>query len=195
MVWYYQTTPGDQYDYDANWEVILPSSMLRAQAQGCDAAQPQRLPLCARPDRRKLISAKPFEKVNWAVRHRRDRAADRDRGREETARRRAGRAVADAARREELAARGVQSRDRLLYANTMHAARMFKHLEIKPFVVGQRYQFVENLPAKQPAGEPIAHMDAIDPLTAKQKWRAPIADHPHWSAMLSTGGGLLFTGR
>src|SRR5712671_686258 len=23
MVWYYQTTPGDQYDYDAHWEVIL----------------------------------------------------------------------------------------------------------------------------------------------------------------------------
>src|SRR5438128_10764355 len=23
MVWYYQTTPGDQYDYDANWEIIL----------------------------------------------------------------------------------------------------------------------------------------------------------------------------
>src|SRR5256885_16361514 len=38
-------------------------------------------------------------------------------------------------------------------------------------------------------------MAAIEPLTAKQKWRAPIADHPHWSAMLASGGGLLFTGK
>jgi alcohol dehydrogenase (cytochrome c) len=32
-------------------------------------------------------------------------------------------------------------------------------------------------------------------LTGKQRWRVPLTDHPHWSAMLSTGGGLLFTGK
>ncbi|MBV9531769.1 MAG: PQQ-binding-like beta-propeller repeat protein [Bradyrhizobium sp.] len=72
---------------------------------------------------------------------------------------------------------------------------MFKHLETKPFVQGQRYQFVENLPAPQPPGEPIGHVDAIDPLTATPRWRAPLSDHPHWSAIVATGGGLLFTGK
>ena len=38
-------------------------------------------------------------------------------------------------------------------------------------------------------------MDAIDPLTGKPKWRLPLTDHPIWSAMLTTGGGLLFTGK
>src|SRR5256886_14481526 len=77
----------------------------------------------------------------------------------------------------------------------MQRARLFRQRKTKPSVKGQRYQFIETPPAKQPEGEPIAHIDAIDPLTAKQKWRAPIADHPHWSAMLATGGGLLFTGK
>ena len=41
----------------------------------------------------------------------------------------------------------------------------------------------------------IGHVDAIDPLTAEPKWRIPLTDHPIWSAILTTGGGLLFTGK
>ena len=37
MVWYYQTTPGDQYDYDANWEVILAD----LDVAGADVAPPR----------------------------------------------------------------------------------------------------------------------------------------------------------
>jgi alcohol dehydrogenase (cytochrome c) len=196
MVWYYQTTPGDQYDYDANWEVIL-AELDVAGIKRKVAMQLNRNGFLYVLDRTngQLISAKPFERVNWAS------------GIDETGRPietevakklRAGEQV-------ELwpTQRGAKNwphaafnpETGLLYANTMHAARLFKQLETKPFVQGQRFMFVENLPAKQPEGEPIAHMDAIDPLTAKPKWRAPIADHPQWSAMLATGGGLLFTGK
>jgi alcohol dehydrogenase (cytochrome c) len=196
MVWYYQTTPGDQYDYDANWEVIL-AELDVAGAKRKVAMQLNRNGFLYVLDRTngQLISAKPFERVNWAS------------GIDETGRPietdvakklRAGEQV-------ELwpTQRGAKNwphaafnpETGLLYANTMHSARLFRQLETKPYVQGQRYQFVENLPVKQPEGEPIAHMDAIDPLTAKQKWRAPIPDHPHWSAMLATGGGLLFTGK
>jgi alcohol dehydrogenase (cytochrome c) len=197
MVWYYQTTPGDQYDYDANWEVIL-ADLEVAGTRRKVAMQLNRNGFLYVLDRAdgKLISAQPFERVNWAS------SIDLETGRpvetEIAKKLRAGEQV-------ELwpTQRGAKNwphaafnpETGLLYANTMHAARMFRHLETKPFVVGQRFQFVENLPAKHPEGEPIAHMDAIDPLTAKQKWRAPIADHPHWSAMLATGGGLLFTGK
>jgi alcohol dehydrogenase (cytochrome c) len=38
-------------------------------------------------------------------------------------------------------------------------------------------------------------MDAIEPLSAKHRWRTPIMDIPNYSAMLATAGGLLFTGR
>jgi alcohol dehydrogenase (cytochrome c) len=72
---------------------------------------------------------------------------------------------------------------------------MYKHLEIKPHVVGQRYQFIENLPLPRAADQPVGHMEAIDPLTAQKKWRTPLMDFQIWSAMLATGGGLLFTGK
>jgi alcohol dehydrogenase (cytochrome c) len=55
--------------------------------------------------------------------------------------------------------------------------------------------FVENRAAPQPEGEPIGHVDAIEPMTAQQRWRAPLWEHAHWSAILATGGGLLFTGK
>ena len=103
--------------------------------------------------------------------------------------------MADAARRQELAACRIQPETGLLYANTMHSARLFRHLPTGPYVPGQRFQFIENLSAKQPDGEPVGHVDAIEPLAAKQVWRAPLWDHPQWSAMLATGGGLLFTGK
>src|SRR3989449_8277925 len=45
------------------------------------------------------------------------------------------------------------------------------------------------------AGSPIGHIDAIDPLTGEKKWRVPLTDLQIWSATLSTGGGLLFTGK
>ena len=77
----------------------------------------------------------------------------------------------------------------------MHSARLFKQLPTGAYVPGQRFMFVENLPAKQPEGEPIGHVDAIEPLTAKQVWRSPLWDHPQWSAIVATGGGLLFTGK
>jgi len=38
-------------------------------------------------------------------------------------------------------------------------------------------------------------MEAIDPLTAQKKWRTPLMDFQIWSAMLATGGSLLFTGK
>ena len=36
---------------------------------------------------------------------------------------------------------------------------------------------------------------AVDPLTAKPKWKIPLMDFMQWGGMLSTGGGVLFTGK
>src|SRR5437763_6970615 len=67
MVWYYQTTPGDQYDYDANWEIIL-ADLDVAGVKRKVAMQLNRNGFLYVLDRTdgQLISAKPFEKVNWA---------------------------------------------------------------------------------------------------------------------------------
>ena len=114
IVWHYQ--------FDAERPIRLRrqlgndprrSQRRRRQAQGADAAQPQRLPLCDRPHQRPadLGQAVREGELGEPRRHE-DRPPGRDRDRQETARRRAGRAVADAARRQELAACRVQSRDR-----------------------------------------------------------------------------------
>jgi alcohol dehydrogenase (cytochrome c) len=196
-VWYYQFTPNDAYDYDACWELINADIDVAGQKRKV-IMQLNRNGFLYVIDRTngKLLAANAFEKVNWASH------VDKETGRPietEIAKSiRAGKATEHWP-----STRGGKNwphaafnpETGLLYANTLHEGRMYKHLEIKPHVVGQRYQFIENLPLPRAADEPIGHMEAIDPLTAQKKWRTPLMDFQIWSAMLATGGGLLFTGK
>ena len=145
----------------------------------------------------RLISAKPYEKVNWAshVDLETGRPVETELGKKLRAGE-ADRALALDARRPRTGRTPPFNPETgLLYANTMHEGRMYKHLETKPHVVGQRYMYMENLTSRAPHGQPIGHIEAIDPLTGEKKWRTPLHDYQIWSAMLSTGGGLLFTGK
>ncbi len=196
-VWYYQFTPNDAYDYDACWELI--------NADIDDGGQKRKVIMQLNRngflyviDRTngKLLAANAFEKVNWASH------VDKETGRPvetDIAKSiRAGKATEHwpstrGGKNWQHAAFNPETG--LLYANTFHEGRMYKHLEIKPHVVGQRYQFIENLPLPRAADQPVGHMEAIDPLTAQKKWRTPLMDFQIWSAMLATGGGLLFTGK
>ena len=197
IAWYYQFTPNDMFDYDACWELILADIPVDGEKRKV-VMQLNRNGFLYVLDRTngKLLSAKPFEVVNWAT------GVDIKTGRpieSEVAKKvRAGEQI-------ELwpTQRGAKNwphaafnpETGLLYANTMHSARLYRFTPPQPFVAGTRYQFIENLPAPQPAGEPIAHVDAIEPLTGKDVWRAPLWDHPQWATILATGGGLLFTGK
>ena len=197
IVWHYQFTPNDAYDYDACWELIHADLKIDGRDRKV-IMQLNRNGFVYVLDRASgsLISARPYAKVNWAS------AVDLDTGRpveSDVAKSiRAGKPDRDVAlhpRRQELDARRVQSADRPALRGTLHEGRMYKHLETKPHVVGQRYMYIENLPLPRAAGEPIGHIDAIDPLTGEKKWRVPLMDFQVWSAMLSTGGGLVFTGK
>jgi alcohol dehydrogenase (cytochrome c) len=197
IVWYYQFTPTDAYDYDACWELINADIDVGGQKRKV-VMQLNRNGFLYVLDRTngKLLAANAFEKVNWASH------VDKETGRpvetdiaksiragnatEHWPSTRGGKNWPHAAFNPETG---------LLYANTLHEGRMYKHLEIKPHVVGQRYQFIDNLPLPRAADEPLGHMEAIDPLTAQKKWRTPLMDFQIWSAMLATGGGLLFTGK
>jgi alcohol dehydrogenase (cytochrome c) len=197
IAWYYQFTPNDPYDYDACWELINATITVEGQPRKV-IMQLNRNGFMYVIDRTngKLISAKPFEKVSWATH------VDLTTGRPvETAQGkdvRAGKAIEHWP-----SARGAKNWPHaafnpdtgLLYANTMHVGMMYKHLEVKPHVVGQRYMYMENLNMPRPHGQPVGHMEAINPLTGEKKWRTPLHDYQIWSAMLSTGGGLLFTGK
>jgi len=197
IVWYYQFTPNDAYDYDACWELINADINVGGQKRKV-IMQLNRNGFLYVIDRTngKLLAANAFEKVNWAtqVDNETGRPVETDfaksiragKATEHWPSTRGGKNWPHAAFNPETG---------LLYANTLHEGRMYKHLEIKPHVVGQRYQFIENLPLPRAADEPLGHMEAIDPLTAQKKWRTPLMDFQIWSAMLATGGGLLFTGK
>ena len=198
VAWYYQFTPNDAYDYDACWELINAEINVGGQPRKV-IMQFNRNGYLYVIDRKdgKLVAASPFETVNWSS------GIDKETGRPiET----------DVAKRLRQGGNSVElwpsplgaknwphaafsPETGLLYANTQHQARNYKHLETKPHVVGQRYMFVENIPIPKKPGEAWGHIDAVDPLTGKQKWRVPLTDHAIWSANLVTGGGLLFTGK
>jgi len=197
IVWYYQFTPNDAYDYDACWELINADIDVGGQKRKV-IMQLNRNGFLYVIDRTngKLLAANAFEKVNWASH------VDNETGRPvETE---IAKSIRDMKATEHWpSTRGGKNwphaafnpQTGLLYANTLHEGRMYKHLETKPFKVGERYMFIENLPLPRAADEPLCHMEAIDPLTAQKKWRTPLMDFQIWSAMLATGGGLLFTGK
>jgi alcohol dehydrogenase (cytochrome c) len=197
IVWHYQFTPNDAYDYDATWELIIADIPIEGRTRKV-VMQLNRNGFLYVLDRATggLIAANAYEKVNWASH------IDPETGRpvetEAAQRLRAGEQIEHWP-----STRGAKNwphaafnpETGLLYANTNHEGRLYKHTPIEPYKTGQRYMFIENLPMKRAPGEPIGHIDAIDPLTGKQRWRVPLTDLQIWSAMLATGGGLLFTGK
>jgi PQQ-dependent dehydrogenase (methanol/ethanol family) len=108
VVWHYQLVPNEMFDLDATWEWILADIPV-------DGAKRKVMMHFSRGgflyvlDRSngKLLSAKPFEKVNWATEV--DMATGRPVESDVAKRVRAGEQIVG---RQELVARGVQPRDR-----------------------------------------------------------------------------------
>ena len=144
----------------------------------------------------KLISAKPFEKVNWASHI--DKKTGRPVETELAKKLRAGKEI-------ELwpSTRGAKNwphaafnpETGLLYANTLHRGGCTSTWRPSRTWSASATCTSRTCRCRTTRGEPCGHIEAIDPLTGKQKWRVPLTDHPIWSAILVTGGGLLFTGK
>ena len=144
----------------------------------------------------KLLSAKPFGRVNWAthVDMATGRPVESDLVTKEL---RAGKTI-------EMwpSVRGAKNwphaaynpNTGLLYANTNHQGSIYRFVDVD-YKPGQRYVGMENRLTDVAAGEPYGHVEAIEPLTGKARWRVPLTDNQNWSAMLATGGGLLFNGK
>jgi alcohol dehydrogenase (cytochrome c) len=197
VAWHYQLVPNEMFDLDATWEWILADLRVNNEKRKV-AMHMSRGGFLYVLDRTngKLISAQPFEKINWASHV--DMATGRPVESDISKKVRAGEQIELwpgqwGAKNWSHAAFNPEKG--LLYANTMHHSRLVKFAPVE-YKVGQRYMGLENSPVpNRAAGEPIAHMDAVDPLTGKAKWRTPIMDVPHYSAMLATASGLLFTGK
>jgi alcohol dehydrogenase (cytochrome c) len=196
MVWYRQLVPNEMFDLDAVWEWILADIDVNGVKRKVTMhfSRGGFLYVIDRTNG-ELLAANPFETVNWATHV--DMKTGRPVESEVSKRVRAGEQI-------ELwpgqwggknwAHAAFNPETGLLYANTMHNSRLVKFEPVE-YKVGQRYVGLQNLPAPREAGTPIAHIDAVEPLTGKQKWRVPIMDIPNYSAVLATAGGLLFTGQ
>jgi alcohol dehydrogenase (cytochrome c) len=197
IVWHYQAVPNDAFDWDSLWELILADIKVDGKVRKV-VMQMNRNGFLYVLDRTDgtLISAKPFGKINWATHV--DMATGRPVESEESKKLRAGETI-------EMwpSIRGAKNwphaafnpNTGLLYANTNHQYSKYRFIELVPFKPGLRYQGMENTLQPTKKGDVVGHIEAIDPLTAQAKWRVPLHDYQIWSAILATGGGLLFNGK
>jgi alcohol dehydrogenase (cytochrome c) len=196
IVWHRQLVPNEMFDLDAVWEWILADIDVKGVKRKVTMhfSRGGFLYVIDRTNG-ELLAAEAFEKVNWASHV--DMQTGRPVETEVSKRVRAGEQI-------ELwpgqwggknwAHAAFNPETGLLYANTMHNPRMVKFEPVE-WKLGQRFVGLQNTPAPAVPFRPIAHVDAVEPLTGKPRWRVPIMDIPHYSAMLATGGGLLFTGK
>ena len=197
IAWHYQFVPNDAFDWDSLWELILADINFEGQKRKV-VMQMNRNGFLYVIDRTngRLLSAKPFGRINWATHV--DMATGRPVESEEAKRLRAGEPIdmwpsIRGAKNWPHAAYNPNTG--LLYANTNHQSSNYRFIELKPYEAGLRYQGTQNTYPEVKPGDVVGHIEAIDPLTAKAKWRVPLKDYQNWSALLATGGGLLFNGR
>lgn len=198
LVWHYQFTPNDMFDFDAVSELILGDINVDGKPRKT-VMQLNRNGFAYVLDRAdgKLLAANPYDRVNWASKV--DLATGRPVESAVAAKLRSGEAdtiwpsIAGAKNWQHAA---FDPNTGLLYANTIHMKTTYKLQPLtQPFKPGDRWMGVQDTKTEFEPGEPHGYMSAIDPMTGKSKWQVPLNDHANWSSMLVTKSGLLFTGR
>ena len=197
IVWHYQWTPAETYDFDGNNENVLADIVVDG-AKRKVLMHADRNGFLYTLDRAsgKLLAANPYVKVNWAERI--DLASGRPVETEVARRLRAGEKV-------EVQPRWTGGKNWMpmafnpktgrLYLPMLEEASIYQlNKDLPEYKPGERYQGVTNTTADRKPGEPWGYFAALDPLTAKSQWRVPLMEFPSWSGMLVTAGGLVFSG-
>ena len=195
IVWHYQFTPNDPYDYDATEVGMLLDMKIEGKTRKV-LAQANRNGFFYVLDRAngKLLAANPYVKVNWADKI--DMATGRPVESEVTKRIRAG---AD----EEVFPSVLGGKNwtpmswnpatGLAYANTLNISWPYQ-LAKPEYKKGEWYLGVNFRGVNMPKDAPHGYLSAIDPMTGKSKWQMAWPGQPSMAGTLSTGGGLVFTG-
>ena len=193
VVWSYQTNPNDSFDFDSTAEWMVADLRVDGQLRKTlISAHKGGFMYVVDRTNGKLISAKPYVRVNWATH------IDMQSGRPVLT------DLLDRAVKGETVdvfpSRGTNAtlvafnpKTNLIYANTWNLARVMKYVDYK-FVLGTGSTAIEST-GMTPKGEPVGHHRAIEPLTGKVVWETPLMDVPSSAGMLGTDGGLLFTGK
>jgi alcohol dehydrogenase (cytochrome c) len=195
LVWHYQFSPNDPYDYDST-EVGMLVDMKVAGQDRKVLLQANRNGFFYVLDRAngKLLAANPYVKVNWADKI--DLASGRPVESEVTKKIRAG--------GDEMVWPSVLGGKNwtpmswnpatgLAYANTLNISWPYK-LAKAEYKKGEWYLGIDFRGVDMPKDQPHGYLSAIDPLTGKSKWQLAWPGQPSMAGTLSTGGGLVFTG-
>ena len=199
IVWHYQFSPGDPYDYDSVNEMVLADLTVDGKPVKA-VVNANRNGFFYVLDRTngKLISAKQYaKKLNWAT------GIDMKTGRPiDTDMTRRFKAQEEMGAEEEIwpsvfGAKNWQPisfdpKRQLAYVNGMNFGFKMKNIRQEPRLPAQ-FWGVEITGWAEPEDGNRGFIAAIDPMTGKHVWDVPLKI-PHWSGVLSTAGDLIFTG-
>jgi alcohol dehydrogenase (cytochrome c) len=195
IVWHYQFTPNDMYDYDGANELVL-ADLTVGGAKRKVLMQANRNGFFYVLDRTNgtLLAANKFvDNVNWADRI--DMKSGRPVESELTRKARAGEAIEvwpSPFGGKNWSPMAYNPGTGLAYANTLNFGMPYKIVPPE-YKKGEWYLGVELTGWAWPKNEPRGYLRAIDPLTGKYKWQRGW-DIPSFSGVLTTAGGLVFTG-
>ncbi|MDN4984004.1 methanol/ethanol family PQQ-dependent dehydrogenase [Bradyrhizobium sp. WYCCWR 13022] len=192
--WHYQFSPNNPFDYDAVAEMVLADVNVEGKPTKVlmDANRNGFFYVLDRTNG-KLLAANPYVKVNWAT------GVDMKTGRPiETD------VVKDAREGKKVTVypsilggknwepMSFNPQTGLAYANTLAFGGKYKS-EPATFKQGEWYLGMDLTDPWEWGTGPRGHLKAIDPMTGKAKWEAA-SDIPRFSGVLSTAGGVVFTG-
>jgi alcohol dehydrogenase (cytochrome c) len=192
LVWHYQWTPAETYDFDGNNENVLADLVVDGTKRKVlmHADRNGFLYVLDRTNG-KVIAANPFVKVNWAEK------IDLKTGKPVLT------DLLDRAIKGEqvnvFPSRGTNAtliafnpKKNLVYLNSWNLPRLMKFVD-NELVMGAGYTGIEST-STVPKGEPGGYHVALEPLTGKAVWKTPLEAMGSSAGMLATDGGLLFTG-
>lgn len=199
IVWHYQFSPNDPFDYDGTNELVLAEMPVDGVKRKV-VMQANRNGFFYVLDRSngKLLKANPFvDKITWA------KGIDLKTGRpidsEDTKKIRAS-VVMDQAIDVWPSALGGKNwspmsydpKQGTVFANTLNIGFPYKAVDPE-YHKGAFYLGMEFTALSWPENGSRGYLKALDPLTGRTKWQVPSAI-PNFAGVLTTGGGLLFTG-
>jgi len=195
IVWHYQFTPNDPYDYDATNELVHASLMVNGvKTKVIMQANKNGFFYVIDRTNGKLLAANPFaKKINWADRI--DLMSGRPVESEVTKKFRAGEKIElwpSVFGGKNWMPMSFNPKTGLAYANTLNIGMPYKLLTPE-YKQGEWFLGIEFTGFTPPQGS-RGSLQAIDPMTGKAKWEMPWEVMPSLSGTLTTAGGLVFTG-
>jgi len=195
LVWHYQFSPNDPYDYDSTEVGMLVDMKIKGATRKV-LAQANRNGFFYVLDRAngKLLAANPYVKVNWADKI--DMATGRPVESEATKKVRAGEDVViwpSVLGGKNWTPMSWNPVTGLAYANTLNMSWPYQ-IAKQDYKRGEWYLGINMRGVIMPKDEPHGYLSAIDPMTGKSRWKMPWPGQPSMAGTLSTAGGLVFTG-